>query len=120
MVVHGDASGTENLRRMLSDWLCDIGMIPAGRKALLDAYVGYYRPYATSHEDLDADTDFQKEVEAMRRARWSKPSSCAAAASSRSLMRICAPCGRSSNRNAMASHEAHAGNHRCRVCAPAD
>jgi len=62
VVVHGDASGTENLRRMLSDWLCDIGMIPAGRKALLDAYVGYYQPYATSHEDLDADTDFQKEV----------------------------------------------------------
>jgi hypothetical protein len=48
VVVHGDASGTENLRRMLSDWLCDIGMIPAGRKALLDAYVGYYQPYATS------------------------------------------------------------------------
>jgi multimeric flavodoxin WrbA len=62
VIVHGDAAGAENLRRMLADWLTDIGLISAGKKATLDAYVGYYRPYATSHEDLDADTDLQKEV----------------------------------------------------------
>ena len=62
VIVHGDAAGAENLRRMLADWLTDIGLISAGKKAVFDAYVGYYEPYATSHEDLDADTDFQKEV----------------------------------------------------------
>jgi multimeric flavodoxin WrbA len=62
VIVHGDAAGAENLRRMLADWLTDIGLISAGKKAVFDSYVGYYEPYATSHEDLDADTDFQKEV----------------------------------------------------------
>ena len=28
VVVHGDAAGTENLRRILTDWMIDIGMIP--------------------------------------------------------------------------------------------
>ena len=62
VVVHGDDAGAENLRRILTDWLSDIGLVPAGHKALLDRYVGYYRPYATSHDDLDRDTDFQEEV----------------------------------------------------------
>lgn len=62
IIVHGDAAGAENLRRMLADWLTDIGLIPAGHKALLDRYIGYYRPYATSHDDLDRDLDFQAEV----------------------------------------------------------
>jgi hypothetical protein len=30
--------------------------------ALLDRYVGYLSPYATSHDDLDRDTDFQEDV----------------------------------------------------------
>jgi multimeric flavodoxin WrbA len=62
VIVHGDASGTENLRRNLADWLTDMGLIAAGTKALLDRYVGYYRDYATSHDDLDQDRDFQVEV----------------------------------------------------------
>ncbi|MFZ5671518.1 MAG: flavodoxin family protein [Pseudomonadota bacterium] len=62
VVVHGDASGTENLRRMLTDWLTDMGLMPAGHKALLDRYIGYYKEYATSHDDLDADRDLQEEV----------------------------------------------------------
>ena len=62
VVVHGDASGTENLRRIVTDWLSDMGLIPAGSKALLDRYIGYYRDYATSHDDLDDDRDFQSEV----------------------------------------------------------
>jgi multimeric flavodoxin WrbA len=68
VIVHGDAAGAENLRRMLADWLTDIGLVQAGRKAVLDAYIGYYRPYATSHEDLDADTDLQAEVANAARA----------------------------------------------------
>jgi multimeric flavodoxin WrbA len=62
VVVHGDAAGVENLRRILTDWLVDVGLIPAGHKALLGTYVGYYQPYATSHDDLDRDVDFQTEV----------------------------------------------------------
>jgi multimeric flavodoxin WrbA len=62
VVVHGDTAGTENLRRILSDWLTDMHLIPAGKKAQLDKYVGYYEPYATSHKDLDDDADFQEDV----------------------------------------------------------
>ncbi|MEX1109142.1 MAG: flavodoxin family protein [Dongiaceae bacterium] len=62
LVVHGDDAGTENLRRMLSDWMSDIGMIPAGHMASIDRYIGYYQPYATSHEALDRDHDLQEEV----------------------------------------------------------
>ena len=57
ILAHGDAAGPENLRRMLADWLTDIGMVQAGPQAALDTWIGWYRPYATSHEDLDADQD---------------------------------------------------------------
>ena len=62
VVVHGDAAGVETLRRSLTDWLTDMGLISAGRAALVDGYVGYYKPYATSHDDLDRDKDFHEEV----------------------------------------------------------
>jgi len=68
VIVHGDASGTENLRRILTDWLTDMGLMPAAPKALLDRYIGYYKDYATSHDDLDADRDFQEEVRNAARA----------------------------------------------------
>ncbi len=42
VVVHGDAAGAENLRRSLSDWLSDMGLIGAGHHAEIDRYVGYY------------------------------------------------------------------------------
>ena len=66
--VHGDASGTENLQRILSSWLEDIGMISAGHKAQIDRYIGYLTPYATSHDDLDGDADVQDEVRNCARA----------------------------------------------------
>jgi multimeric flavodoxin WrbA len=62
VVVHGDAEGAETLRRILADWLMDMGLIPAGQAAIVDRYVGYYKPYATSHDELDRDKDFQEEV----------------------------------------------------------
>jgi len=62
VVVHGDAEGAETLRRILADWLMDMGLIPAGQAAMVDRYVGYYKPYATSHDHLDSDKDFQEEV----------------------------------------------------------
>ncbi|PIP82867.1 MAG: NADPH-dependent FMN reductase [Elusimicrobia bacterium CG_4_9_14_3_um_filter_62_55] len=62
VVTHADAAGAENLRRMLSDWLSDIGMVQAGPSAVLDTFIGYYKPYATSHEDLDADKELPIQV----------------------------------------------------------
>ena len=68
VIVHGDAAGTENLRRILTDWLLDIGMIPSGHLSLIDRYVGYLSPYATSHDDLDRDEGFQDDVRNAARA----------------------------------------------------
>ena len=62
VVVHGDAAGAETLRRSLSDWLSDMGLIAASHAALVDGYIGYYQPYATSHDELDGDAGFQEEV----------------------------------------------------------
>ena len=62
VVTHADAAGPENLRRMLADWLSDIGLIQAGPSAVMDTFIGYYEPYATSHADLDADPAVMGEV----------------------------------------------------------
>jgi len=62
VVVHGDAAGVLELRRILCDWLTDMELISAGPTAELGRYLGYYEPYATSHDDLDRDTALQSEV----------------------------------------------------------
>jgi multimeric flavodoxin WrbA len=62
VVVHGDAAGPENVRRMLTDWLTDMELIPATRTALVDTWIGWYEPYATSHQDLDQDKEVFEEV----------------------------------------------------------
>jgi len=62
VVVHGDADGAETLRRALSDWLSDMDLIQAGGAAVLDRYIGYYEPYATSHDALDRDAAVFEEV----------------------------------------------------------
>ena len=61
-VVHGDAEGVEATRRALCDWLASMELVPAGSEAMLDRYIGYWKPYATSHEELDADQPLQEEV----------------------------------------------------------
>ena len=61
-MVHGDAAGVETLSRMPSDWLTDMGLIPAGNSGVVASYIGYYRPYATSHDDLDKEKAFHGEV----------------------------------------------------------
>ena len=68
VVVHGDAAGAETLRRSLSDWLADMGLLSAGHKATIDRYVGYYEPYAENHQALDADRAFQEEARNAARA----------------------------------------------------
>ncbi len=62
VVVHGDVAGIEGSRRSLSDWLDWMGFIDAGSQARLDRYIGYYEPYATSHEALDKDAALMEEV----------------------------------------------------------
>jgi len=62
VVVHGDAEGAENVRRSIADWLVSMQLLPAGPKAELDRYIGYWKPYATSHTELDADLAFHQEI----------------------------------------------------------
>jgi multimeric flavodoxin WrbA len=62
VIVHGDVEGAENVRRSVSDWLRFMHLEPAGTAAELDRYIGYWKPYATSHEELDADRAVQEEV----------------------------------------------------------
>ena len=68
LVVHGDVAGIESTRRALSDWLDWMGLIDAGVSARLDRYIGYYEPYATSHDALDVDTALWEEVRNVARA----------------------------------------------------
>jgi hypothetical protein len=41
------------------------------RDWMAERYLGYYQPYATSHDDLDADRDFQEEACNVARGRSS-------------------------------------------------
>ena len=68
IVVHGDAVGAERVCGALHDWLMDLELVPAGATALLDRYIGYYEPYATSHEALDKDDAFMEETKNAARA----------------------------------------------------
>lgn len=62
VIVHGDVEGAENVRRSLADWMRFMSLKPAGSNAELDRYIGYFEPYATSHEALDKDHALQEEV----------------------------------------------------------
>ncbi|CAN5371399.1 flavodoxin family protein [soil metagenome] len=62
VIVHGDVAGIESQRRNLSDWLRWMGLIDAGERATIDRYIGYYEPYATSHDTLDKDQPMQDEA----------------------------------------------------------
>jgi multimeric flavodoxin WrbA len=62
IVVHGDVAGAEDARRHLTEWLVWIGLVQAGPFATVDGYVGYYEPYATSHDAYEANTGFQGDV----------------------------------------------------------
>jgi multimeric flavodoxin WrbA len=62
VVVHGDAEGTGSVRRSLADWLRAMRLTPAGEHAELDRYIGYWKPYATSHQELDENQAVLEEV----------------------------------------------------------
>ncbi|MGN6157099.1 MAG: flavodoxin family protein [Devosia sp.] len=84
VVSHGDVEGAEGVRRSVSDWLSFMGLEPGGNKAELDRYIGYWEPYATSHDALDRDLAMQGEVrqaaetlaeavKAKRTGKWVSP-----------------------------------------------
>jgi multimeric flavodoxin WrbA len=84
VVVHGDVAGIEGARRSLTEWLDWMGLIDAGNQACIDRFIGYYEPYASSHETLDADKAMQGEmrnvasavanaVKALRAGKLSQP-----------------------------------------------
>jgi hypothetical protein len=43
-------------------------LIQAGNAGTLDRYIGYYEPYATSHDALDADSAVMTEVRNVARS----------------------------------------------------
>ncbi|RWG31088.1 flavodoxin family protein [Mesorhizobium sp.] len=62
VIVHGDTEGAGRVRHSLADWLRSMKLDPVGEAAELDRYIGYWKPYATSHDELDADHAVQTEV----------------------------------------------------------
>ena len=68
VIVHGDAEGADTLRHSLTDWLSDMKLVQAAGASVLDRYIGYYEPYATSHEALDRDTNIHEEVRNVARS----------------------------------------------------
>lgn len=48
--------------------LTDMDMISAGGVAEADGYIGYIKPYATSHQDFDDDKAFQEQARNVARA----------------------------------------------------
>ena len=67
LAVHADAEGAQNVRHALTNWLTAMHLVEAGSSSI-DRYVGYYEPYATSHQALDRDEGFQEEVRNAARA----------------------------------------------------
>ncbi|KAF5881323.1 flavodoxin family protein [Rhizobium sp. PEPV16] len=62
VVVHGDTEGVENVGRSVSNWLTSMDLILAGALAEVERYIGYWEPYATSHNAFEKDMAFQEEV----------------------------------------------------------
>jgi multimeric flavodoxin WrbA len=84
VIAHGDSQGHEGVREALVEWLSSIGMHQAGTSAAVDTLIGYYEPYATSHDKLDQQRDVFVLVEnaahslvnlvrAMRSGDWRAP-----------------------------------------------
>jgi len=62
VVVHGDVEGVDSVRAALTDWLSWMELEQAGQSAVVGRYIGYWKPYATSHDALDRDEAFQEET----------------------------------------------------------
>jgi multimeric flavodoxin WrbA len=83
VAVHGDTEGARSAADTLTDWLSSMHLEAAGYGAEIDRYIGYWKPYASSHAELDADTAIQDEVrfaahvllEAVKAKRSNRPAS---------------------------------------------
>jgi len=84
VLAHGDSQGQEGVREALVEWLTSIGLVQAGASASVDTLIGYWEPYATSHDKLDASPDvftladnaaksLANMVHAMRSGAWRAP-----------------------------------------------
>ncbi len=62
VVVHGDVAGVDEVKHALCEWLDWMGLVRAGAGGAVDRYIGYYEPYATSHDALDRDVAVQDEA----------------------------------------------------------
>jgi multimeric flavodoxin WrbA len=62
VVVHGDVAGIGEVKNALCNWLEWMGLIRAGGSGAVDRYIGYYEPYATSHDAFDHDEAVQAET----------------------------------------------------------
>ena len=68
IVAHGDTADVEAVSGALAGWLDWTGFISCGAESVVDRYIGYYEPYATSHQALDKDTAIQEEARNVARA----------------------------------------------------
>ncbi|HEX3944782.1 MAG TPA: flavodoxin family protein [Rhizomicrobium sp.] len=68
LVVHGDVADANTVREGLAGWLDWSGFISAGTEAQVDRFIGYFEPYATSHEALDKDEAIVEEARNVARA----------------------------------------------------
>jgi hypothetical protein len=64
--------GAERLCAALTDWLIDMELVSAGAMALLDRYIGYYEPYATSRDAFDKDEPSSKKLETPLGRSWQR------------------------------------------------
>lgn len=62
LVVHGDTMGVDDLKNSLTAWLNEIMLIPSSVYGQIGRYIGYYGPYAESHEALDKDHALMEEI----------------------------------------------------------
>ena len=80
LVVHGDVAGIEGVAaRALATGSTGWGWSTPAPQARLDRYIGYYEPYATSHDALDRDEAVQEETRNVARAVARVRAPCAAA-----------------------------------------
>jgi len=68
VAVHGDTADVEAVLAALTGWLDWTGFISAGPQSQLARYIGYFEPYATSHQALDQDEAIVAEVHNVARA----------------------------------------------------
>jgi hypothetical protein len=61
-VVHGDAGDVGSVQNALSAWLEWMGFLSSGAQSRIGRYIGYFEPYATSHQSLDQDLCVMEET----------------------------------------------------------